>query len=188
MKQMKNRYVAFIVLAAGLMLNTFSGYSQDGKLTREEKKAIRKAELEYNFQILDSLLNSKKFVIVADYIQGSNGERTPVNQSQNYIKVNVTTGVFQTGSYTGLGNNSVSGFTTEGTIEVFEITKSTKSLSFTVRFGLLTQLGHYEVLMNVSSENLATATIRGLSYGSLPWEGHIENFARSKMLKGENTR
>jgi hypothetical protein len=184
MKSIRFRYTVYLLLAAGILMNSFSGFSQEVKLTKQEKKALRKAESELNFQILDSLLNSKRFVLVADFLQGEYGDRIPVVQSLNFIKVNVTTGVLQTGSNTGTGSNTVGGVTAEGTLGAMEIIKDKKSLSYSVRFSISTQIGHYDVSMTVSSGNYASATITGLTHGNLTWEGHLESIERSRIFKG----
>ncbi|MFN8239747.1 MAG: hypothetical protein U0X39_03240 [Bacteroidales bacterium] len=54
-------------------------------------------------------------------------------------------------------------------------------------FNVTTQIGHYDILMLVSAGNKATATITGLTPGSLTWEGHLETVSRSNVFKGRNT-
>ena len=53
----------------GLLCISLNINSQERKLTREELKEVRKAQLEANFQALDSLLNAKSFVLEADFLQ-----------------------------------------------------------------------------------------------------------------------
>jgi hypothetical protein len=188
MKTMKIILVS-LLMAGGLILNTFYASSQDMEkdLTRQERKFMRKAQLEANFNLLDSLLNSNRFVLVADFLQNKWGDRISVVQTINFIKVNGETGVLQTGSNSGLGYNGIGGITAEGTIGDMQITRNFKNLSYTLRFSLATQIGHYDVVMSVSAGNYATATISGTTSDKLTWIGHLEDVDFSKVYKGRNT-
>ena len=188
MKPMKYTFVS-LLLAGGLILNTFNTAAQDmeKEFTRQERKAIRKAQLEANFNILDSLFKSNRFVLAADFLQTKWGDRISVIPTINFIKVDGETGVLQTGTSSGLGYNGVGGVTAEGTIREMHITKNFKKLSYTLRFSMTTQIGHYDVIMSVSAGNYATATISGTTSDKLTWIGHIEDLGFSRVYKGRNS-
>jgi hypothetical protein len=187
MKTKKLKMPVFLLIAAGILLISLPGYSQKPKLTKQEIKALRKAESEMNFHILDSLLTSKRFVLVADFLQNKYGDRISVMGSLNFVKVDVTDGVLQTGTGTGYGSNSVGGTTAEGSLSSYSITRNTKSMSFNVTFGLNTQIGHYDVTMTVTSGNYARATISGSTSVKLTWEGHLETLENNSVFKGVNS-
>jgi hypothetical protein len=161
--------------------------SQDIKLNQQERKEVRKAQMAANFYIMDSLLNAKSFVLEADFLRNKYGVRVPVMSGLNFIKVDKSNGVLQTGSNDNMGYNGVGGVTAEGRIGIWEIKKYPKKLSYTLRFSLLTQIGHYDVFMTISSDNNASATITGLWPGQLTWEGHLETIYNSRVFKGQNT-
>jgi Domain of unknown function (DUF4251) len=186
MKTMKLN-IAGLFLASGLIMNSIGVYAQQPELTREEKKEIRKAQIEANFNALDSLLNSRRFVLVADFLENKYGERVPVIQTLNFIKVDETKGVLQTGSATAIGYNGVGGVTAEGNLDDIKITKNFKSHSYTMRFSITTQIGHYDVLMTVNAANNASATITGTTPGKLIWVGHLESLGFSRVFKGQNS-
>jgi len=186
MKTTKGNKVS-LFFVAGLLLISLVGNSQDYKLNRQERKEARKAQLAANYAILDSLLNAKSFVLEADFLRDKYGNRISVFSTINFIRVDKSAGVLQTGSNTGLGYNNVGGITAEGRISNWNIKKNPKELSFTLRFSLITQIGHYDVLMVVTSDNHATATITGLWPGNLTWEGHLETIYNSRIFKGQNT-
>jgi hypothetical protein len=177
-----------IVLTLGLLLLTVNGYSSGRDQTRKEKKEARKAELLANFQILDSLIQNKSFVIVADFLQNQYGDRIIVPNQVNFIKVDSKDAVLQTGSNSGLGGNGVGGNTAEGTIKDWKVTKNFKSLSYNVRFSLISNIGIYDVSMDLSSDTNALATITGLTRGRLIYEGHVETIGNSGIFKGNQTR
>ena len=176
-----------LFLVLGFFLISQYGNSQDIKLTQQERKEVRKAQMAANFHILDSLLNSKSFVLEADFLQNGYGYRVPVVSGLNFIKVDDLKGILQTGSNFRMGYNGVGGVTAEGSIGNWKIDKNLKALSHTIQFSLQTQIGHYDVFMTVSSDNHATATITGLWPGRLTWDGHLETIGNSSVFKGWNT-
>lgn len=179
------RLNSFLVI--GFFLISLQGNSQDIKLSRQERKELRKAQMAENYRILDTLLNSKSFVLEADFLRNRYGQRVPVPSSINFIRVNESTGVLQTGANLGPGYNGVGGVTAEGRIGKWEIRKNPKSLSYTLSFSIHSQIGHYDVIMVVNSDNHASATIRGLWPGDLTWDGHLETIYNSRVYKGQNT-
>jgi len=186
MKTMKIKQVSLFGIL-GLFLITAGLNAQDIKLTRQEKKEVRKAQLEENFYLLDSVLNAKSFVLEAEYLRNGYGYNIPVVSGLNFVKLHNGTGILQTGSSSGMGYNGVGGVTAEGNIGSWEITRNPKKLFYKVRFSLLTNLGNYDVFMTVSANNRATATISGLGPGRLTWEGHLMTVGNARVFKGRNT-
>ncbi len=186
MKTIKlNRLSLFLIF--GFFCISLNSYSQNMEISRKDRKEARKAQMTANYQVLDSLLNAKTFVLEADYLQNKYGYRVPVISSLNFIKIDETNGVLQTGSNTGIGYNDVGGVTAEGSIGTWKIYKDPKNLSYRLQFSLLTNIGHYDVSMTVNADNHATATITGLGPGELTWEGHLETIYNSRIFKGQNT-
>jgi len=185
MKTIKYK-TAGIFCILGLLASSLSGYSQEAKLTRQEMKEIRKAQLAENFRILDSLLNAKKFVLEADFLANRYGDRIIVTPNLNFIKLDNQNGILQTGSNFGFGYNGVGGVTAEGKVGKWRILKDTKRMIYTVQFSLLTNIGNYDVSMLVSADARARATITGLGPGKLTWEGHLETIGNSRVFKGRN--
>lgn len=171
----------------GLFLLSSGLNAQNTKLSRQEKKEIRKAQLDQNFYILDSLLNVRSFVLEADYLQDGFGRRVPVTSTLNFIKVNADEGVLQTGTYAGMGYNGVGGVTASGTIGSWKVTSDPRKLTYTLYFNIQTNIGHYDVFLTVNADNNATATITGLGPGKLTWDGHLETVNNSRVFKGQDT-
>jgi len=163
------------------------GNSQDTKLSRQERKEVKKAQLVKDYYTLDSLLQIRSFVLEADFLQDKYGTRIPVHSDLNFLKVDVEKGILQTGASFGLGYNGFGGLTTEGKISFYEITRDRKRHSYTVHFDLLTNMGHYDIFMTVTSNNHASATISGFGRGRLTWLGRLESIGNSRVYKGQNT-
>jgi Domain of unknown function (DUF4251) len=171
----------------GLFCISLNINSQERKLTRQELKEVRKVQLEANFRALDSLLNAKSFVLEADFLQNRYGDRIIVTPTLNFIKLTKNNGILQTGSNWSMGSNNVGGVTAEGAIGNYEVFKDPKRMNFTLQFSLLTNIGHYDILMTVMADASARATITGLGRGRLTWEGHLETIENSRVFKGQNT-
>jgi len=186
MKTMKLKMVS-LFLVLGSFSICFNINSQDIKLTRQERQEARKVELTTNFHILDSLLNERSFVLEADYLQNKYGERFPVVSSLNFIKVDKSNGVLQTGSNLSMGDNGVGGITSEGRIGIWKINKNFKNLTYTLKFSLLTNMGNYDIFMSVNSDNNALATISGSGRGKLTWVGHLKTVNNSTVFKGRES-
>ena len=186
MNTMKMNIVRLFFLFGFFWISLYSN-SQDNQLSRQEQKEVRKAQRVENFYVLDSLLNGKSFVLEADYLQNKYGDRVPVTSTLNFIKVDKSKGVLQTGSDIRMGTNGVGGVTAEGSIGAWEISKNLKTLSHTVRFSLLTSIGNFDIFMTVSADNYASATITGSTSGRLSWNGHLRSINNSRVFKGQNT-
>jgi len=186
MKTMKMNMLS-LFLIFGFFWISLNGNSQDIKLSRQELKEVRKAQMVANFNILDSLLSAKSFVLEADFLQNKYGYRIPVTQFLNFVKVDVSNGILQTGSNFGMGYNGVGGVTAEGSVGGWKIDKDYKKLVFRLQFNLITNLGNFDIYMIVTSDNHATATITGTGSGKLTWEGHLETINNSRIFKGQDT-
>jgi hypothetical protein len=179
-------YMKWFLMVIVLTSITGNGNSQETKLTRQEQKELKQARRTADFFVLDSLVNSKRFVLEADFLQDTHGERVPVVNTLNFVRVDRSDGVLQTGSNYGMGYNGVGGVTATGTVSQWKLEKDSRKLTLTLRFGLLTNLGNYDILMYVSSDNHARATITGLGPGNLTWEGHLKTLNSSGVYKGQD--
>ena len=176
-----------LILVIGFCLISYSGYSQNIKLSRRDQKEAKKAQNYAMFQLLDTLLDSKAFVLEADFLEDQYGNRVNVTSVLNFIRVDSDKAVLQTGSNIYLGYNGVGGITAEGNVNNWEVNKNVKNLSYFLRFSVSTNIGFYDVSMFVTSGNYARATITGLTPGQLIYTGHLKTLFESSVFKGRNT-
>jgi hypothetical protein len=174
-----------LFLTFGLCWISISSNSQDIKLSRQEQKESKKNEMAANFKVLETLLESRKFILKSDYIQNDFGSRMYVLSSLNFIKVDSLNAVIQTGSSSGLGYNGVGGTTAEGHMDNWKLIKNFTKLSYSIQFTLVTTIGIYDINMSVNADNNAHATIRGLTPGMLIFEGHLQSINNSTIFKGQ---
>lgn len=175
-----------LFLTIGFCLISHNINSQDIKQTRQEQKEARRAEMNANFQYLDTLIQRKDFVLKADFLENQYGDRVPVTSALNFIRVNSSNAVLQTGSNIRLGNNGVGGITTQGGIQRWKIVKDFKHLSYSLQFGVTTNIGFYDVSMMIGADNHFRATISGLTRDKLIYDGHIESVNNSNIYKGQD--
>jgi hypothetical protein len=173
-----------LLFIIGIILVPFNVNSQDKKADKQERKELEKAQATANFNILDSLLVSRRFVLEADYLQNKIGDMISVSSTLNFIKVDGEKGILQTGSDFLIGSNGSGGVTTEGNISEFKIHKDYKSLNHRVTFNLVSNLGIFNIDMNVTSGNNASATITSTSSGRLTWKGQLMAADYSRVFKG----
>lgn len=176
-----------LFLIIGLILISFNINSQDVKLSKQEQKEAERDKEYFNFQVLDTILESKSFVLEADYLENQYGNRRPVFSDVNFIKVDSSDAVLQTGSNVYLGSNGVGGVTAEGNIKGLEIVKNLKNLSFDLKFTVISNIGIYDVYMTINSDRIARATITGLTRGKLVYDGRIKTIYNSRVYKGTNS-
>lgn len=186
MKTMKT-YMTGLLLLIGLFGFSIYSNSQDAKPDKKAKKEAKRAQMEVNFRAMDSLLYSGRYVLEANFLQNKYGDRVLVASSLNFIRVDGLNGVLQTGSNIRLGDNGVGGVTVEGNVTDYRISKNMKNLSCTVTFNLLTNLGTFNILLNVTSGSNARATISGSTSGRLTWDGSLVPLDNSRTFKGSKT-
>ncbi len=187
MKRLKiNTLVLCLVI--GFLGISVKSFAQGSKERRMERKEMRKSVMLINFNIIDSLLKAKSLVIEADFLENGVGQRISVPSTINFIRINSSKCVIQTGANNGrFGTNGVGGVTAEGDIGKWEVRKNTKNLTYNVHFTVLTNIGAYDVIMDLSSDAHATATITGLTPGRITYDGRIVTLNNSRVFKGQNT-
>ena len=183
MKTIKINLISLFILT-GLVGISINANSQDTKLDRKERKEARKAEMSANFYALDTLLMERRFILEADFLQNKIGDMIPVSNTLNFVRVNGSDGILQTGSDSRIGYNGFGGVTAEGNVQSLKINKDYKSFSHRVSFNLLSSLGAFNIDMVVTADNNASATITGTTSGSLTWRGHLKSLENSRAYKG----
>lgn len=189
MKNFRCKLLIFLTLTLLWIpyLGSSQEFSQDRKLTRREKKEAQKAGLYENFKAIETLLDKKTFVLEAEYLQNRYGGDIPVSSNINFIQVDPSAVVLQTGSSAASGYNGVGGVTAEGNLNTWKVTKDQKRMNYTVFFTTTTNIGTYDVLLRIGADASATATITGMTRGSLTYRGNLVAPYNSRVFKGQRT-
>jgi hypothetical protein len=181
------KIVLWSMLIAGISSLTLTVRAQDVKMSKQDRKEARRILMETNFKTLDTLLDRRNFVLEANYLQDNEGRRVVVTPLLNFIRVDTTMGVLQTGASFSSGYNGVGGVTAEGKITNWNLTKDFRNSSYFLRFSLVSNIGNFDISMIINAGNFAQATITSLSYGRFTWVGHLQPVYNSIIFKGQNS-
>ena len=171
--------IAILMLAMMFSVNLAAQQTKNTPKTKEQKAA----EKEMKFQGMHNLLNDKSFILEADYL-GNGFDRRPVVAALNFVMVDSTATVVQTGNNFGVGYNGVGGLTVEGKVSKYTIAKDKKHRSFTVTWNMSSTIGFYTIFMNVSPSGRATATLTGNTSGKLVYDGWLVPASESRTFTG----
>jgi len=176
-------FIVSLFLAGGIPAQD---NAQNKQSSKEEKRAHRDSVLSNEYRLTSNMLDSMNFVLEADYLANQTGSRIPVTRTLNFIKVDSTHAVLQTGRNSGMGYNGVGGVTAEGNITNWKVKKDEKRKSFSVSMDVSTDIGMYTVFMDVAASGRATARLSGLWPGQLIWDGNIVPIEETRTFKGRS--
>ncbi len=179
------------ILIVFLLMLAFAVSSQaqkEEKLSRKEKQAIQKkerAEADSIARVVTGLIiDNKQFVLEADQLRDRYGNMAFVISTINFIAVDSNIAVFQFGSAHTVGINGIGGVTVEGRITSFKAKRNKKNGSYYVQFNISSNLGMFDIGMNVSANGKASATVNAMSRGKLNYSGHLVPLQTSNVYKG----
>ena len=164
--------------------------AQENETSRQALKKQRKAHRDsvenVEYQLTKNMVDSMQFVLEADYMANRTGNRIPVSSGLNFIKVDSSHVVLQTGNNGRVGNNGLGGVTADGTISKWSVRKDEKNRSFYITMDVMSNIGIYTVFIDVSSSGRATARLTGLGSGQLTWDGNLVPLRESRVFKGRS--
>jgi len=91
----------------------------------KESKAEKAARIESEYTATEKLIDSAAFVLTADFLSNQYGYRRIVEPLLNYIEVDSSQAIIQTGNSFGIGYNGVGGLTISGKINTWNVNKDT---------------------------------------------------------------
>lgn len=157
-----NLYVMRKYLILWIILLVIAGndsvYSQNEKLSRKEKRELRKAREKEDFEKTNRLLESKKFVFVAEHIQAYLIYGTPYSNT-NYFIIDSANIYMQFRSFVFSNGYKFSGFALEKKMSDWKLEKHSGSNTFTVTINVPTSEGNLHIVMDINSIKEATVTI-----------------------------
>ena len=175
---MKTKLLLAVLL---LVSNTF--YAQDIKRNKETK-AEKASRIETDYRATEGIIDSTSFVLRADYLSNHYGSRKIVEPTLNFIEVDSSEVIIQTGNNLGVGYNGVGGLTLKGKITSWNVKKDYLHKTFMISMGISSSLGYYDLFMNVSTDGRTTARLSGTSRGDLIFEGFIGPLNELRTYQG----
>lgn len=175
-----------LFLATGLSAQENNIKKEAAKKEQKERKEKREAALAEQFNETSAILNSMRFVLEADYLSNQYGYRSMANSNLNFILVDSTEAVIQTGNNVGIGYNGVGGITAKGNITRWVVNKNDKRKTMSVEMNVSTSIGFFQVFMDISVSGKTTATLSSNWAGKLIYDGRLVPLDDSYAFKGSS--
>jgi len=188
---------AILLLILMVSIN-YTGYAQtenpDNKnLTKEEKKAMRKAKKEEDKRKREeALINFEKYaemrawVVEAHTVFDKQGQSYQMDPSINFVGVSKEETTVQL-SFTGLmGWNGVGGVTLEGKIGKYEYSNDGKSVNITMS-AMGSGLGIVDIFLTVTGDSNGRVTVSGNWGDRITFQGRFVSLEESSVYKGTPT-
>ena len=176
----------------------YTGYAQtenpDSKnLTKEEKKAMRKAKKEEDKRKREEALiefekyaEMREWVVEAHTVFDKQGQSYQMDPNINFVGVTKDETTVQL-SFTGLmGWNGVGGVTLVGKIGKYEYSSDGKSLNITMS-AMGSGLGVVDIFMTVTGDGNGRATVSGNWGERITFQGRFVSLEESTVYKGTTT-
>jgi len=152
---------------------------------KQKQREARDKEREENIEMTSQMVKLHRFVLEADYLSNKYGVRIPVSSDINFIMVDSTDAVLQTGSAFNVGFNGVGGETVSGRITKFDYKMTGKNKdSYSIQMVVLSPIGVYDISLLINPEGYADANLRGNWSGQLNYHGRLVPLGLSKVYTG----
>lgn len=156
------------------------------KLSRKEKKELKKQQqIEQKQAILD-LLRGKAWVIEAHTVFDRYNQSYQLNPTINFVGINGEEGALQLGFDGLIGWNGVGGVTIDGKITKYEIKEGKQKNSPTVNLRFQGRgIGSAAINITVNSSGQASAKVSGDFGERITFSGMIKSIENSSVYKGQ---
>lgn len=178
----------FIILLISII--SIPSFAQENeKLTRKERRELKKAEEAARSEALSKLLavaiDSAQWVIEAHTLADKRGSSIPVNSNLNFIAIEGKEAFIQLGSNSGLGPNGVGGVSVRASITRYEIKKNEKNGTYFITVFAQSALGSFDIRIDTSADGqIASATVQGNSSSRVRYSGQLVPVSHSTVYKG----
>ena len=177
-----------LLIGLALLITTSVMQAQENqekqRLTRAEKKELRKQEQENMQKLVAGLITNRTFVLEASYLITRYGAMIPVSSTINFISIDSTNATFQFGSANHFGQNGVGGVTIDGKISDWIVKTRKKTGVYYIRATLSSAWGAFDINFDISPTGMADATITSNYGGILQYSGRILAPNESRIFKG----
>ncbi|MCK5467467.1 MAG: DUF4251 domain-containing protein [Cyclobacteriaceae bacterium] len=174
--------ISFFIVTIGVSIA-----QENKKLSRKEKKELKKQQqIEQKKAILD-LLSSKTWVIEAHTVFDRYNQSYQLNPTINFVGIKGEEGALQLGFDGLIGWNGVGGVTIDGKITKYEIKEGKENSSPTVNLRFQGRgVGSAIINITVNSSGQATARVNGDFGDRITFSGMIKSLEESSVYKGQS--
>lgn len=171
----------------GLIIVSSTIAQEKGKkkrLTREEKQELKLEREAAAIAMTSKLIQDSLFVLEADYLSNSKGQRVPVTSTINFITINKNVAVFQFGSAGAMGHNGFGGVTVTGVVNTYEVSKRKKGGSYYLRTKVSSSIGFFDITFDIGATGYTTSIVSSMKGSRLKYSGNLIPISESTMFKG----
>lgn len=181
------KVVVLLLMIAISAASTFAQVSEK-KLSKAEKKAMRKEKEEKQLEEITTMIHAKAWVIEAHTVYDRTNRSYQINPTLNFVGVNGDEGAIQLGFDGVSGWNGIGGITLDGKITDYEIKegKQGQAPTLTLRFQGRAGIGSARIIITVNSSGQATARYTGDHGDRVTFAGQIVPLAESRVYKGQS--
>ena len=174
-----------IALLPLLFIGLLATAQTNQKLSKAERKAVRKEKQEANFKRILEAIENKEFVVEAHTITNRRGFSVPVSPNTNFVGISGDGGVIQFAFGNGPGFNGLGGLTTDGKIVKYELIEQKKGISLKMRlFG--SAFGSTDLILSVNSSGNATVKVNTLRGGRFTFNGAFRDLETANVFQGNS--
>ncbi|BDD06252.1 DUF4251 domain-containing protein [Aureibacter tunicatorum] len=176
----------YLLIIALIFSFGFNGYAQneDKKLSKQERKELRKKEQQENLQKSSDIAESKHFILEAHTLVGRRGQSAPIQPNLNFFATdgeNVTIQLaFPAAPWPGY--NGLGGLTVDGRVSQYKITKGKKTVS--IRIDAMSSIGSYQIFINANYGSTSTMRITGNRGERFEFRGTLLPLEENNVYKG----
>lgn len=181
---MKTLIMLSVLIAGIVSIVPAQDGSDNKKKSRQERKKERQEKIAINFEITKDILENKAYILEAHTLNDRYGQSVPVSSTINFVEVDSTEAVIQTGNPYFVGYNGLGGVTAKGRITNYELIVNEKKKNFRVNLSVSTTIGMYDVQMYIDALGDASATLYGMRGKSITYHGDLVPDLNSKVYEG----
>lgn len=170
-----------------IFFQNISTFAQEKKLSRKEKKELKKQQQIAQKDAILNLIHSKKWVIEAHTVFDRYSQSYQLNPSINFVGVKDNEGALQLGFDGLIGWNGVGGITIDGNITKYEVKegKNKSAPSLVLRFQGR-GIGSATIHVSINTSGQASARVSGDFGDRITFSGMMKSLEKSSVYKGQS--
>lgn len=179
----------FLIICIGLLFVTSNAlFAQETqKLSRKERKELKKQQLLAQKKAILDLLYSKEWVIEAHTVFDRYNQSYQLNPTINFVGVKGDEGALQLGFDGLIGWNGVGGVTIDGNVTKYEIKEGKENQSPIANLRFQGRgVGSATINITVNTSGQATARVSGDFGSRITFSGIIKPLDESVIYKGQS--
>ena len=160
---------------------------EEKKLSRKERKELKKQQQLEQKKVILELLYSKQWVIEAHTVYDRYNQSYQLNPSINFVGIKNEEGALQLGFDGLIGWNGVGGVTIDGNVTKYEVKEGKEKSSPVLNLRFQGRgAGSATINVTVNSSGQATARVNGDFGDRITFAGVIRSLENSTVYKGQS--